>query len=171
MDMSLGISLETPRLNLREIDVSQDDLITYLGWLQDTQNNRFIQSARVDYSLEELISFIEVNNSDVNAILFGLFLRENDEFIGTLKVQPIDYSEGTAWLGIMIGSPEFRGLGFGREALEIVMDYFFNSLKLQDIYLGVDLLNLSAISLYRSLGFSEHELKNKRIVMRKSNTT
>ena len=169
--MSLGISLETPRLNLREIDVSQDDLITYLGWLQDTQNNRFIQGARVDYSLEELISFIEVNNSDVNAILFGLFLRENDEFIGTLKVQPIDYSEGTAWLGIMIGSPEFRGLGFGREALEIVMDYFFNSLKLQDIYLGVDLLNLSAISLYRSLGFSEHELKNKRIVMRKSNTT
>lgn len=169
--MSLGISLETPRLNLREIDVSQDDLITYLGWLQDTQNNRFIQSARVDYSLEELISFIEVNNSDVNAILFGLFLRENDEFIGTLKVQPIDYSEGTAWLGIMIGSPEFRGLGFGREALEIVMDYFFNSLKLQDIYLGVDLLNLSAISLYRSLGFSEYELENKRIVMRKSNTT
>jgi RimJ/RimL family protein N-acetyltransferase len=171
MDMSLGISLETPRLNLREIDVSQDDLITYLGWLQDTQNNRFIQSARVDYSLEELISFIEVNNSDGNAILFGLFLRENDEFIGTLKVQPIDYSEGTAWLGIMIGSPEFRGLGFGREALEIVMDYFFNSLKLQDIYLGVDLLNLSAISLYRSLGFSEYELENKRIVMRKSNTT
>ena len=169
--MSLGISLETPRLNLREIDVSQDDLITYLGWLQDTRNNRFIQSARVDYSLEELISFIEVNNSDVNAILFGLFLRENDEFIGTLKVQPIDYSEGTAWLGIMIGSPEFRGLGFGREALEIVMDYFFNSLKLQDIYLGVDLLNLSAISLYRSLGFNEHELENKRIVMRKSNTT
>ncbi len=169
--MSLGISLETPRLNLREIDVSQDDLITYLGWLQDTQNNRFIQSARVDYSLEELISFIEVNNSDGNAILFGLFLRENDEFIGTLKVQPIDYSEGTAWLGIMIGSPEFRGLGFGREALEIVMDYFFNSLKLQDIYLGVDLLNLSAISLYRSLGFSEYELENKRIVMRKSNTT
>jgi len=44
-------------------------------------------------------------------------------------------------------------------------------LGLKKIYLGVDLQNLNAISLYRSLGFSEHELKNNRIVMRKSNTT
>jgi RimJ/RimL family protein N-acetyltransferase len=169
MDVSLGISLETPRLYLREIDVSRDDLITYLSWLQDTRNNPFIQSARVDYDLEELICFIEVNNSDVHALLFGLFLRENDEFIGTLKVQPIDYSAGTAWLGILIGSPEFRGLGYGREALEIVLDYLFNSLKLQAIYLGVDHKNFGAISLYRSLGFVEFTIQEHSTIMIKKN--
>ena len=143
----------------------------YLSWLQDTQSNSFIQSARIDYSLEELIDFIEATNSDDNALLLGLFLRKDDRFIGTLKVQPIDYSAGTAWLGIMIGSPEFRGLGYGREALEMVLGYLFDSLKLQEIYLGVDLENLSAISLYRSLGFSEHRLDLNSVVMLKTNIT
>ena len=98
-------------------------------------------------------------------------MRKDDRFIGTLKVQPIDYSAGTAWLGIMIGSPEFRGLGYGREALEMVLGYLFDSLKLQEIYLGVDLENLSAISLYRSLGFSEHRLDLNSVVMLKTNIT
>jgi RimJ/RimL family protein N-acetyltransferase len=167
----MDVSLKTPRLIIRKINTGQDDLLQYLGWLQDTQNNSYIQSARVDYSLQELLNFIEATNSDDSALLFGLFLRKEDRFIGTLKVQPIDNSAGTAWLGIMIGSPEFRGLGYGREALEMVLDYLFNSLKLQEIYLGVDLGNLNAISLYRSLGFSEHKLDVNSVVMLKTNIT
>jgi RimJ/RimL family protein N-acetyltransferase len=167
----MNVLLKTSRLVIREIDTSQDDLVQYLGWLQDTQNNSFIQSARVDYTLGELIRFIEATNSDVNAILFGLFLKENDTFIGTLKVQPIDYSVGTAWLGIMIGSQEFRGLGYGLEALEIVLGYLFNSLDLQEIHLGVDLQNLGAISLYRKLGFRDYKLNANSMFMLKKKTT
>jgi len=168
-ELGMDVFLETPRLYLRAINASQDDLILYLGWLQDTRSNPFIQSARVDYTLDELINFIEETNSDDNAILFGLFLRENDKLIGTLKVQPIDHSAGTACLGIMIGSPEFRGLGYGREALEIVLHYLFNFLKLQEIYLGVDHKNLVAISLYKNLGFIESTIQEHSTVMIKRN--
>jgi ribosomal-protein-alanine N-acetyltransferase len=163
--------LETQRLFLREINTSHDDLIQYLSWLQDTQSNSFIQSARVDYRLEELINFIEVTNSDDNALLLGLFLRKEDRFIGTLKVQPIDTYKGTAWLGIMIGSPEFRGQGYGREAIETVLNYLFDSLKIEKIFLGVDLENLSAIRLYRSLGFCEYRLDVGSMVMLKTHST
>lgn len=86
-------------------------------------------------------------------------------FIGTLKVQPIYYSVGTAWLGIMIGSKEFRGLGYGFEALEIVLEYLFNSLDLQEIHLGVDLRNLGAISLYKKLGFKEYKMNADSMLM------
>ena len=89
--------------------------------------------------------------------------------IGTLKVQPIDFLESTAWLGIMIGSPEFRGLGYGREALLEVMEFLFNSLNLREIFLGVDLKNIDAISLYRNLGFSEHKIEENSMVMVKRN--
>ena len=76
----MNVSIQTPRLVLREIDSTRDDLGVYLTWLRDTQNNPFIQSARIDLSMGELLHFIESSNSDDNAILLGIFLngfREN----------------------------------------------------------------------------------------------
>jgi len=151
------LAIETPRLVLREIDPGRDDLDVYLKWLRDTQNNSFIQSARADFSLAELVQFVYTTNSDENALLFGIFLNGSGTgFIGTLKVQPIDHLKRTAWVGIMIGSPEFRGRGYGREAMQEVLNYLFNSLKIEQVFLGVDLKNSDAVSLYKTLGFSEH---------------
>ena len=161
----MTLSLETPRLKLRQIDPDSDDLISYLSWLRDTESNPFIQSARIDYGILELIEFIKAVNSDVNAILFGIFLKSNFQFIGTLKIQPIDFTLGTAWLGIMIGNPEFRGRGYGREATQEVLNYLFNSLKLKEVFLGVDLKNFDAIALYETLGFSEHLREENSMTM------
>ena len=161
----MDLSLETQRLILRKLRAEEDDLGSYLSWLRDVENNSFIQSARIDYGFEELIEFINGVNSDDNAILFGIFLKENLQFIGTLKIQPINFSEKTSWLGIMIGNPDFRGQGYGREAIQEVLNYLFMSLKLQAIFLGVDLKNDNAISLYRNLGFSEYSSDKNRMVM------
>lgn len=165
-DTRMDLSLKTSRLNLRPIIPSQDDLTIYLSWLRDTQNNSFIQSARSNYSLRELVEFIDSVNSDDNALLFGIFLTGiGEKFIGTLKVQPIDLSKRTAWLGIMIGSPESRGFGYGREAMHEVLNYLFNSLRLREVFLGVDFKNINAVSLYKSLGFTEHSREENSMVM------
>ena len=162
--------MQTARLVLRAINPEEDELGDYLGWLRDVESNPFIQSARIDYGIEELTEFIKAVNSDVDAILFGIFLKSNFQFIGTLKIQPIDFTLGTAWLGIMIRNPEFRGLGYGREAMQGVLNYLFNSLKLKEVFLGVDLKNFDAISLYETLGFSEHlrEKNSMTMVKKKS---
>lgn len=163
-------SLQTARLHLRAINTEEDKLEDYLGWLRDVESNSFIQSARIDYGIEELIEFIKAINSDVNAILFGIFLKSNFQFIGTLKIQPIDLTSGTAWLGIMIGNPEFRGRGYGREAMQEVLKFLFTSLKLKEVLLGVDLKNFSAIALYETLGFSEHLREENSMTMIKKNS-
>jgi len=157
--------LHTERLVLRAINTEEDKLGDYLGWLRDVESNSFIQSARIDYRIEELIEFIKSVNSDVNAILFGIFLKSNFQFIGTLKIQPIDFTLGTAWLGIMIGNPEFRGRGYGREAMQGVLKFLFNSLKLKEVFLGVDLKNFDAIALYETLGFIEHLREENSMTM------
>ena len=157
--------LHTERLVLRAINTEEDKLEDYLGWLRDVESNSFIQSARIDYGIEELIEFIKSVNSDVNAILFGIFLKSNFRVIGTLKIQPIDFTLGTAWLGIMIGNPEFRGRGYGREAMQGVLKFLFNSLKLKEVFLGVDLKNFDAIALYETLGFIEHLREENSMTM------
>lgn len=163
--------MQTARLVLRAINTEEDELGDYLGWLRDVESNPFIQSARIDYGIEELTEFIKAVNSDVDAILFGIFLKSNSQFIGTLKIQPIDFTLGTAWLGIMIGNPEFRGLGYGREAMQGVLNYLFNSLKIKEVFLGVDLKNFDAISLYETLGFSEHLREKNTMTMVKKKSS
>jgi RimJ/RimL family protein N-acetyltransferase len=143
-----------------------DDVDSYLGWLRDVDNNPFIQSARVDYRLDELRQFIGETNRDACSLLFGIFLNVDGKFIGTLKVAPIDFHLCEAWVGLMIGDPDFRGLGYGRESLSAVLTFLFQSLKMKTVFLGVNLDNVDAISLYRGLGFAEMRTENNSVVMK-----
>ena len=158
--------IQTSRLTLRKIDMHVDDLIGYLGWLRDVENNSFIQSARVDYGLDELSRFIDSANRDEFSLLFGIFLNVDGKFIGTLKVAPIDPRLSEAWLGLMIGDPKYRGLGYGRESLSAVLAFLFQDLEISTVFLGVSLDNLPAISLYKNLGFTEVNNKDGKIVMK-----
>ena len=159
-------SIQTPRLTLREIDMQIDDVASYVGWLRDVDNNPFIQSARLDYQLEELLQFIETTNRDESSLLFGIFLNVDGKFIGTLKVAPIDFNLCEAWVGLMIGDPNSRGLGYGKESLSAVLTFLFQSLKMKSVFLGVNLDNVAAISLYRGLGFAEMRTENNSVVMK-----
>jgi RimJ/RimL family protein N-acetyltransferase len=151
---------------LREIDVKSDNLSEYLGWLQDVENNVFIQSARADYTQDELRKFIELTNDDASALLFGLFLKDDGQFIGTIKLQPIDFNADLVWVGMMIGNPEFRGKGYGREALQAVLEFIFKVLGIGSVYLGVDFENAPAISLYKRIGFEQVESRRSGLIMK-----
>jgi len=65
-----------------------------------------------------------------------------------------------AWFGIAILS-EYQGKGFGKEALDLIVQHGFEALNLQKICLYVLAVNSAAISLYQRKGFvTEGLLKN-----------
>lgn len=145
--------IESSRISLREIIPGQDDLNDYLIWLRDVESNQFIKSVKSSYSLIELIDYINLKNGQSTSELFGIFLLTNNKMIGTIKLEPIDLIDRSAWLGILIGDNDSRGKGFGKEAITVLLDYAHASLALNRIYLGVDPRNVSAVSLYKSIGF------------------
>jgi len=53
----------------------------------------------------------------------------------------------------MIGEDDYRGKGVGKIAMDWLMDYSFNKLKLHKINLGVIANNVPAVKLYKKLGF------------------
>lgn len=146
---------------LREIDLQGDDLTAYLGWLRDVRNNSFISSAREDFQMSELQSYISQKNDSPQSLLLGIFHGENEKMIGTVKLEPIDLAAQTAWLGIMIGEPSARGIGVGFRTLDLLTNYACENLGLKKIYLGVDPSNEPAIALYKKVGFIySNEVKN-----------
>jgi len=152
------IGASNSMITIKDLASTEVDLEIYLSWLRDVAGNPFIESARADYSMLDLVDYLsdKLNRSDVK--FWGIFTKFG-RFIGTVKLDPIDRTRGTAWLGIMIGDLSQRGKGYGFLVLGHVFQYAI-SYGLSEIFLGVDKNNIHAIKLYERSGFkivSENE--------------
>lgn len=91
---------------------------------------------------------------------FGIEEVSGGLLAGICFLQSINWVDRIAWFGIAI-LPESQGKGFGREALNLIVQYGFEALNLQKICLYVLAVNASAIRLYEQKGFvTEGLLKN-----------
>ena len=158
--------IQPSMVHIIELNQADYDLDLYLSWLQNVQDNRYIEAVRKDYSKFDLQKYLEsrVNNPEVK--FWGIFLESN-KFIGTIKLEPINWKNQTAWLGMMIGDSSERGKGYGSQALNLVLDYAENVLLLNDIFLGVHKNNIPAMSIYKKSGFKTYTVNNSQIIMKR----
>jgi RimJ/RimL family protein N-acetyltransferase len=74
----------------------------------------------------------------------------NDEFpIGIVGLSNINTNNKNADLFIAIGEDEYRGKGFGEKAMEWILNFAFDELKLNKVNLGVFEENEPAVNLYK----------------------
>ena len=148
----MSIVIKSKRCYLRKLSVN-DDLNSYLYWMQTPSNNPFILSATLSYDLNQLKNFINTcnNRSDVN--LFGIFTNMDDVHIGNIKFDEINLLKKSATFGILIGDKNFRGKGFAKEAIIASVLWLKDNYDIETIKLGVDHKNISALNLYLKLGF------------------
>jgi RimJ/RimL family protein N-acetyltransferase len=82
-------------------------------------------------------------------------LRENDEPIGGVDFDDIDYIHRTAETGSWIGRPEYRGGGYGSEAKHLLLEWGFTRLSLHMVRSKVDFPNTRSAAALRKQGYSE----------------
>ena len=142
--------LESDRLILSQI--SENDISNkYLSWLNDKDVNRFT-GFNGDYTINMLEDYIE-NLIIKKTHFWTIKIKDTNKHIGNIKIDPIDFYHGFAELGIIIGDKEEWGKGFAQEAINLVIDYCFKSLKIRKINLGVLSENFAAVKLYLKIGF------------------
>ena len=137
---------------LRPLSVN-DDLTSYLYWMQTPSNNPYILSAASSYDLNQLKEFIKICNNKRDVILLGIFTNENSSHIGNIKFDKIDLINSSAALGILIGDKGYRGKGIAREVIVVSILWLADNYDIKTIKLGVDPSNLSAFNLYLKIGF------------------
>lgn len=112
----------------------------------------------MDYERER-----EFLNSIKDGKIFAVRLIENDELLGNIELFNVNILQKNAYLGIMLGNPEYQRKGYGKEAINLILDYGFSFLNLYSISLTVFEYNEVAYNLYKKIGFKEVGRLRKRM--------
>ena len=146
--------LKTDRFYLRPL-LKSDVSSRYLSWMNDVIIKKYIVSANKKNNIETLKQFVneKINKSD--CLFLGIFSNENDLHIGNIKYEPINFDDGIATMGIMIGDVNWRGKNVFSEVLLTSSKWLKSEFNISNIQLGVEEDNINAIRAYKKLGFIE----------------
>lgn len=78
----------------------------------------------------------------------------NTETIGLIDVFDFDFKNKRAGIGIIINNEANRQQGFGKEAIQLLVDYCFNSLHLHQVYANITANNTASLALFKSCSFN-----------------
>jgi RimJ/RimL family protein N-acetyltransferase len=126
---------------------------TYLGWLNDAEVTRYMETGTFPSTMKDLEKFYEGVNGSKNQVIFAIADRKSHRHIGNIKLGPINWVHRNAILGIMIGDKNLWGKGIGEEATQLMAEYAFQRLNLHRITLGVFAEHKAAVLCYEKLGF------------------
>ncbi|MDR1544569.1 MAG: GNAT family N-acetyltransferase [Prevotellaceae bacterium] len=112
------------------------------------------------FALKEYVSNCDKTIYERGQLRFMVTLNENNRTIGAVDLFDFDYHNGRAEVGIFI-SQEFQNQGFGLQALELLTDYSFHFLNIEQLYAYILKENCSAVKLFRHAKF-EHCATLKR---------
>lgn len=85
---------------------------------------------------------------------FSVRRIEDDRMIAFIGLKNINKITKKSTLGIVF-DPAFTSQGYGYKAMNILLDYYFNDMDFNEMYLEVNDFNDRAMNLYKKLGFKK----------------
>ena len=132
--------------------MSIEDAETHVKWLNDFSVTDGLGTSGQVRSLEKEKEWILKNS---NQYEFAIVRLEDNKLIGNCSIHDLDQQKQCAEVGLFIGDEENRSKGYGQDVLNLLLDYAFNYLNLNNIMLKVFSFNERAINCYKKAGFKE----------------
>ena len=134
---------------LSPIDIN--DYNKYTEWWNDADVVRYLPNHYILTAEKEKENLITVSKSHSYSIID----LETNELIGDIGIKDISNTNRTGEISIIIGNKKYWNIGYGKEAMKLLINYAYNSLSLNCINLKVYEKNVKAISCYKSIGFQK----------------
>jgi ribosomal-protein-alanine N-acetyltransferase len=157
--------LKTPRLILRGVGDKKTDLKDMIEGANNLEVSKWLLSVPYPYKKEDALFWIKhckkgYKDKKGKSYEFAIELKEEKKYIGGFGLSKIDKYQGTATIGYWMNS-KYHGKGYGSEALNAILNFAFNKLKLRRINAGVFVGNPSSGKLLEKFGAKQEGLKRK----------
>lgn len=134
---------------LRFEKITEKHIAIYYQWRNDPEVAQYDQASFLrPMSLEEVE---EWSARMVSGLSFMAY--DGDVPIGTCAIMNVDQRNRHGELAIVIGNKDYWSKGFGSKMMDQLLDWGFEGLNLNRLYLHVFDFNKRAIGLYEKYGF------------------
>jgi len=111
------------------------------------------------YSIKEYIDNAHRDIYEVKQLRLVICDVNTGTFIGLIDLFDFDPLNLRAGIGIVIEYQDNRGLGYGKEALQLLLNYCKVHLQLHQLYASIGTDNSTSIQLFEKLGFKRIGIK------------
>lgn len=153
-------TLETDRLVLKKITLSNaEDMYTYASLDSVTRYLLWTPHLNIE-DTRGYIEFINLQYKKGNYADWGINLKEENTFIGTVGFADFDFENNTGEIGYVL-NPSYQGKGYMTEAVSAVLTVAFDRIGLDKAVLRIMEENNASARLALRLGFTLERVSDK----------
>lgn len=150
-------TLTTKRLKLVEITHHHVDNLYEILSLEEVMKFYGTDRFTLHYEASRLIDMFHKNFIEKRGIRWGIILKENHRFIGTVGLNALQLKNKRAEIGYEL-HPSYWRNGYTSEAVSAVLNYCFEKLDLQRVGAFVYPDNKASVNLLEKLRFTKEGL-------------
>jgi len=144
--------LTTGRLTLRQLSI--DDKQDIFALRSDTEINKYLDR-EPSKTIDDAINFIRKVNDNIknnNSVYWVISLTSTKTFVGTICLFDFSDEKNSCEIGYELMT-KFQGQGIMKEAVQVVIDYAFRTLKFKKIIASTHYENLNSTNLLLKFNF------------------
>lgn len=152
------VTLKGPQIYLRALE--PEDL-TFLHTVENDEAVWELSHTQTPYSKYILKHYLENSHQDIfEAKQLRLVISDyGEKALGLIDLFDFDFKNRRAGVGIIVYEEKNRFCGYGKEALQLLVNYSFGHLDLHQLYCNISEENTASIKLFMNQGFEKIGLK------------
>lgn len=140
---------------------------SFARWQKDSLFMRLLTTDAATFISPKYLQ--ELLEKDISAeqpkyYMFGIRRLADDQLIGDIGLDALDFPKRDSFVGIGIGEREDWGRGYGTDAMRVILRYAFTEFNLHRVSLTVFEYNPRAIQSYVKAGFREEGRLRQRFL-------
>ena len=155
------IILKGKRCYLRPLtlnDVTQD----YVTWMNDKNVTRFLETRFILHTHKSIQDYVQSILKNPDDVFMAICVNGTNQHIGNIKLGPINRQHLFAHIGLMIGDKDYWGKGYATEAIGLISQYAFETLKLNKVMAGCYANNVGSMRAFEKAGFYHEGIEKSK---------
>lgn len=146
--------LRSEKIFLRSVEPS--DATKLLLW-ENNPTHWKVTDTEVPFSMHGILQLIEQQQQirSTGQMRLIICLNGTEEAVGAIDLYDVDFRNGNAAVGILIGDKQHMKKGYALESLDLLIEYARDFLALHNLYCSIQATNLDSIKLFENAGFEK----------------
>lgn len=121
-----------------------------------------VSNTQTPYSRFLIKQYLENAHQDIyeaKQLRLVICKNDNSDTIGLIDLFDFDPKNNRVGVGLVIQKEEFKGVGWGTEALSLIIEYAFGFLNVHQLYANIHTENEPSLRLFTKFGFQKIGIK------------